>query len=209
MICTSNQPYILPARYKWRSASLALLDNASISTLTSVFMLRTRLDLISHTRRSYSHPFVSLGLTTDPSLSSIMAEVLAVLGATAASTQLAVQVTKSFIYLRDIVIKMKAAPKDVQQYTVHVEQLIALTELFKVTPELHTTITPILETCRAQATKINDAMGKLTIDDTERWYKKTKKKLQVAMKEKDINQMFERLDREKTSLIVAIAQVDR
>jgi len=138
-----------------------------------------------------------------------MAEAVGVLGAAAASAQFAVYATKTFIYLRDLVTKMKAAPEDVQNYTAHIEQLIAVTDLFKNNPALHATIEPILQACCTEAQQMGDLMKTLAFNNTDRWYRSTKKKARVAMMEKEVNQMFVRLEREKTSLIVAIAQIDR
>ena len=137
-----------------------------------------------------------------------MADPLTILGATAASTQLAVQATKSIIFLMDLRTRMNSASEDVQKYTIHVEQLINLTELFQDTPSLHTPIAPTLKTCLVQAQKILDFMQKFTVKDTENWFRKSKKKFRVALKDKEINQMFEQLEREKTSLMIAVAQVD-
>lgn len=215
MAHSSNQPYVLPAcfnlhmwRIKRQPCCLRQHINHHLKIDLELRFIYQELSFFKH--GLCLRPYVWPGHIADPSsASSIMAESLAVLGAVAGSTQLAVQAAKSFIYLRDLVIKMKAAPEEVRRHTVHVEQLIALTELFKTTPELHATIKPTLSTCLEQAQDINRFLETIVIHDKEKWFGRTTKKFRVARKEKETNQMFERLEREKTSLIVAIAQVDK
>jgi len=138
-----------------------------------------------------------------------MADPLTILGATAASTQLLVQTGKSIAFLFDLQSKMKAAPVEVQRLTVHIDQLIALSELFKENPSLHGPITPYLDTCLARANDILTLIQKYTITDDDGRLDKANKSFKIAWKDKDILRMFSRLEEEKSAMVLAIQQVDR
>jgi hypothetical protein len=113
-------------------------------------------------------------------------------------------------FLWDLYSKMKRAPESIHRQIVQVEQLLGLSRLFLQNSSLQKdSVASILGTCLLQAQKFHDFLRKISVIDTDGRFKKMKKSFEAAMKEKEIIVLFDQLERDKTSLMLCIQEIDR
>jgi hypothetical protein len=135
---------------------------------------------------------------------------LSVLGAAAASSQLLQQGAKITKFLWDLHSKMKNSPETIHKEIVQIEQLIDLSRLFLQSPSLQKdSVASILGTCLLRAQEFDQELQKVSVHDSDGKFKKLKKTFEAVMKEKEIVQLFDQLEREKSSLMLCIQQIDK
>ncbi len=138
-----------------------------------------------------------------------MADPVAILGATAAASQLAEQGSKILICIFKVYSRIKDAPGAVQNGLIQVEQLIGLSRLVIQNPALQTdSVASILSTCLRLARKLQFILTQLIPVQGSGRASRLEKALTAVIKERDINELFEKLDREKTSLTVCIEEIN-
>ncbi len=134
---------------------------------------------------------------------------LSVLGAAAASSQLLEQGAKVTKFLWDLYSKMKDSPEQIRRQIIQIEQLLSLSRLFLENPALQKdSVASMLGSCLLRAQEFHRFLGKLSVRDSDGQFKKLKKSLDAVMKEDKIVVLFDNLEREKSSLILCIQEID-
>jgi hypothetical protein len=134
---------------------------------------------------------------------------LSILGAVAAASQLFEQGLKITSFLYELYGKAKEAPESIQKQTVKVEQLIDLALLVKENPSLQTeAVASILRTCLRTAEQFQKTLKKVSIADEDGKWKKAGKVASALFKDKEIIQYFDEIEKEKTSLVLCIQEID-
>jgi hypothetical protein len=134
---------------------------------------------------------------------------LTVLGAVAAATQLVEQGIKITQFLGELYSKVQDAPESVRKQLVHVEQLIDIARLIIQSPSLQEeSVVSILRTCLRQAADIQNLLKKVSVVDKDGQLKKIRKAFAAVMKEKEIDALFDNLEREKSSLALCIQEIN-
>jgi hypothetical protein len=138
-----------------------------------------------------------------------MAEALVILGAVAASSQLAEQCLGIIKLIAGLYLKFRNAPESIRRQTVQVEQLIAITRLVQHNPSLQTDlVASILRNCFAAAGQLEEELRKLSISAGDGKIKKIWTAIVGLTKEEKILALFERLDQEKSILALCIETID-
>jgi hypothetical protein len=139
-----------------------------------------------------------------------MADPLSVLGAVAAASQLLEQGANVTTFLWGLYSKIKHAPESIRKQIIQVEQLLGLSRLFLQHPSLQKdSVASILGTCLLRAQEFQNFLKKILVTDTDGRFKKLKKSFEAVMKEKEIIVLFDHLEKEKTSLMLCIQEIDR
>jgi hypothetical protein len=139
-----------------------------------------------------------------------MADPLSILGAVAAASQLLEQGADLTKFLWELYSKMKNAPESIRKQIFQVEQLLGLSRLFLQNSSLQKDyVASILGICILRAQEFHCFLKKMSVVDTDGRFKKIKKSFEVVMKEKEIVVLLDHLEREKTSLMLCIQEVDR
>jgi len=135
---------------------------------------------------------------------------LTVLGAIAGATQLVQQGSVLIKFISDLCSKLAAAPEEHRKQSEQMRQLLDLFYLFLQTPALQkNSFAAILITCMQKAVKFEKRLTKLAVTDGETRVIKWKKSLQFVMADKKMNGILDELERDKSSLILGIQQIDR
>jgi hypothetical protein len=135
---------------------------------------------------------------------------LTVLGGTAAAAQLLQQGANITKFLWDLYSKMKDSPAAIRRQTIQIEQLLDLSRLFLQIASLQTdSVASILGTCLLQAQQFQQILKKVAVTGSDGQFKTLKKSFEAVMKEKEIVQLFDNLEREKSLLMLCIQQIDK
>jgi N-terminal domain on NACHT_NTPase and P-loop NTPases len=131
-----------------------------------------------------------------------------VLGALAAASQLAEQGLRIAVFISELYVKVRDAPESIRRQSIQIQQLIDIAKLIEHTPPLQTTsVESILRNCVGEAEKLQEILGKVSTAAGDGRVKKMWKALDVVAKEKMINILFTRLEREKSSLVLCIETI--
>jgi len=135
---------------------------------------------------------------------------LTILGGTAAASQLLQQGANITKFLWDLYSKMKDSPAANRRQTIQIEQLLDLSRLFLQNASLQTdSVASILGTCLLQAQQFQQVLKKVAVTSSDGQLKTLKKSFEAVMKEREIVQLFDNLEREKSSLMLCIQQIDK
>jgi hypothetical protein len=138
-----------------------------------------------------------------------MADPLSILGAAAASAQFLKQGFDLNKFLWDLYSKMKDAPESIRNQIVQIEQLIGLSRLFLENKSLQTdSVASILSTCLLRAQEFRNLLKKTAATDADGRFVRVHQSLTAVMKEKEIAAPFVKLERDKSSLILCIQEID-
>lgn len=137
------------------------------------------------------------------------AEVLGVLGAVAAASQVAEQCLKIIGFISGIYKAVRDAPESIQKQVVQAEQLLGIATLIEYNVSLQTNpVTSILRSCQQEAEKLLDTLSKISIAASDGKATKLWKALDGTTKEKKILKHLETLEQQKSSLALCIATID-
>lgn len=134
---------------------------------------------------------------------------LSILGAIAASSQIAQQSYDAIKFLNDIKTQMKNGPKKIRGQIQHIEQFINLLVLVMKNTSLQTSeVSLVVKTCSNSAQDIKDSLESYlaTPDDGKRV--KLRKAFTGVRAEKKISSMIADLEREKSLLSLYIQKID-
>ncbi|TGO17030.1 hypothetical protein BTUL_0021g00270 [Botrytis tulipae] len=134
---------------------------------------------------------------------------LSILGAIAASSQIAQQSYDAIKFLNDINTQMQNGPKKIRGQIQHIEQFIALLVLVINNTSLQTSeISSVVKTCLGSAKDIKDCLGSYlaTADDKKRV--KLRKAFTAVRAENKIASMIADLERERSLLSLYIQNID-
>ena len=135
---------------------------------------------------------------------------LTILGGTAVASQLLQQGANITKFLWDLYSKMKDSPAANRRQTIQIEQLLDLSRLFLQNASLQTdSVASILGTCLLQAQQFQQVLKKVAVTSSDGQLKTLKKSFEAVMKEREIVQLFDNLEREKSSLMLCIQQIDK
>ena len=135
---------------------------------------------------------------------------LTILGGTAAASQLLQQGANITKFLWDLYSKMKDSPAANRRQTIQIEQLLDLSRLFLQNASLQRdSVASILGTCLLQAQQFQQVLKKVAVTSSDGQLKTLKKSFEAVMKEREIVQLFDNLEREKSSLMLCIQQIDK
>ncbi len=135
---------------------------------------------------------------------------LSILGATAAASQLLQQGANITKFLWGLYSKMKDSPATIRRQIIQIEQLLDLSRLFLQNPSLQTdSVASILGTCLLQTQQFQRILKEVAVTDSHSRFKTLKKSFEAMMKEKEIVQLFDNLEREKSSLMLCVQQIDK
>jgi hypothetical protein len=93
---------------------------------------------------------------------------------------------------------------------VQIEQLVDISRLVKKNPSLQESesIASILGSCVKTVTKFLNVLGRFLVTDEDGKVKKVQKVFTALLKEKEVVHFFGDLEREKSSLIICIQDID-
>ncbi|KAF7890835.1 uncharacterized protein EAF01_010644 [Botrytis porri] len=134
---------------------------------------------------------------------------LSVLGAIAASSQIAQQSYDAIKFLNDIKTQMQHGPKKIRGQIQHIEQFITLLALVIKNTSLQTSeVSSVVRTCSNSAKDIKDSLESYlaTPDDGKRV--KLRKAFTGVRAEKKLSSMIADLEREKSLLSLHIQRID-
>jgi|SRR5579862_3561513 len=138
-----------------------------------------------------------------------MAEALIVLGAVAASSQLAEQCLGIIKLIAGLYLRFRNAPESIRKQTVQVEQLIAISRLVQHNPSLQTDlVASVLGNCFAVAGQLGEELRKLSVSAGDGKVEGIWTVIVGLTKEEKILALFERLDQEKSMLALCIEAID-
>jgi N-terminal domain on NACHT_NTPase and P-loop NTPases len=138
-----------------------------------------------------------------------MAEVLGVLGALAAASQLAEQSLKIANFISDLYFKVRDAPESIRKESLQLEQLIDIVKLIEHNPPLQTDLVEsILRNCVGEAKNLQEILANISTAARDGKAKKLWRALDGVAKEKRILALFANLEREKSSLALCIKTID-
>jgi hypothetical protein len=131
-----------------------------------------------------------------------MADPLTALGALAATAQLAEQVIKVSGLIYELYTNIQQAAKIIGSRMLAVNRLISISRLIMTNAALQTeAIALVLGTCLNTAAKLKSVLEKMKGN-------RLKQAVLVMAKEKEIIGMFDELEKEKSSLMLCIQEVD-
>jgi hypothetical protein len=132
-----------------------------------------------------------------------------ILGAAAAASQLFEQGLKITRFLYELYGKANEATESIQKQTVKVEQLIDLAILVEQNPSLQTeAVASILGTCLRTTEQFQKTLKRVSVTDNDGKWKKVSKIASALFKEKEIIRLFDEIEKEKTSLVLCIQEID-
>jgi hypothetical protein len=137
-----------------------------------------------------------------------MADPLTIVGAAATSAQLLEQAFKITQLVYEVYSKIRKAPAFVAERLDHIEQLIGIAKVIQQSAALQTNeIAAALNVCLDKTRKIHLKLKEALPGDNDKRWHRMKKSLVVVFQKNDFVTLFEDLDREKASLILAIQSI--
>jgi len=137
-----------------------------------------------------------------------MADPLTILGATAASTQLLEQAFKIAQLIYEVYSEIRKAPAFVADRLRHIEQLISIAKVIQQSPALQIDeVVGVLNMCMDKTRRIHPKLKEALPGNDDRRWKRLTKSLIVIFQKKDIVTLFDDLEREKSSLMLAILAI--
>ena len=134
---------------------------------------------------------------------------LSVLGAVAASAQFVEQGMKLATFLRGLYSQMKDAPESIRRQIIQIEQLLSLSRLFLQNLSLQKdSVASILGNCILRARELEVILKDLSVTGTDGRFKRLKKKFETVMRQADIVALFDKLECDKSSLILSMQEID-
>ena len=138
-----------------------------------------------------------------------MAEVLAVLGAIAAASQIAEQCVDIAKTIYSLYSKIHDAPNSIRSQISLVEQLITITRLIEPNTSLQTeTMASALETCLETTQQLSVEFSKISASASDSRVRRVWKNLVSLIAEEKLQGLFAQLEQRKSSLILCIQTVD-
>ncbi|CZR68475.1 uncharacterized protein PAC_18374 [Phialocephala subalpina] len=132
-------------------------------------------------------------------------ELIAVLGVAASAAQLIDYSLRVIGTISEIYSRVEDAPKRVVRYTAQINQIIAASKAIEEYQDLHTLLVDTqLQNTLAEIKHLHKALGAIHRDYTTGSSRKRVWKAIVGSNEKRILTSFERLEKEKTALILCI-----
>lgn len=131
------------------------------------------------------------------------------LGAAAAGLQLGVAAFKTVNYLVDLKSKIEDGPEHIRGQTEQVDQLIALTSLFEQNMTIQPQTKSSLDACLAKSRHIKEVLDGLTFEERDRKRVKLRRGVAMGLREKELHNLFDELEAEKTALILRIQKIDQ
>lgn len=134
-----------------------------------------------------------------------------VLGAVAATVQLAEILTRSVITISKIYRRVADAPEYVQRANNQLNQLIALLTLlqpylkFSASALASKEIYTVLEDCQQKAHELADVLERLLLEHTRSSWKVSWSAVKCLKKQERINQIIDHLERDKSTLVLWVA----
>lgn len=111
--------------------------------------------------------------------------------------------------LYQLYAKTRDAPELVQKQITQIEQLIDLSRLIIQNPSLQKdSVASVLSTCLKSAYEFQEVLRRISATEDDGRFEKARKAFSAVMKEKDIAQSFDDLERGKSSLILCIQAID-
>jgi hypothetical protein len=137
-----------------------------------------------------------------------MADPLSILGAIAAASQLAQQASEIVKSFSDLYAKIQDAGESIRTRMLHIEQLIEISKLIAKTPALQTTaIQSVLVSCLRTAITLREVLQELSSDEEGR-LRRIMKAVRAVRKEDKITILLDNIERDKSSLVLCIDQID-
>ncbi|TGO69307.1 hypothetical protein BELL_0780g00030 [Botrytis elliptica] len=134
---------------------------------------------------------------------------LSILGAIAASSQIAQQSYDAIKFLNDIKTQMQNGPKKIRGQIQHIEQFINLLALVIKNTSLQTSeVYSVVKTCSNSAKDIKDSLESYLATPDEAKRVKLRKAFTAVRSEKKISSMIADLEREKSLLSLHIQKID-
>ncbi|KAF7891171.1 uncharacterized protein EAF02_001496 [Botrytis sinoallii] len=134
---------------------------------------------------------------------------LSILGAIAASSQIAQQSYDAIKFLNDIKTQMQNGPKKIRGQIQHIEQFINLLALVIKNTSLQTSeVSSVVKTCSNSAKDIKDSLESYLATPDEGRRVKLRKAFTAVRSEKKISSMIVDLEREKSLLSLHIQKID-
>ena len=131
------------------------------------------------------------------------------LGVATASSQIAVQIVETAISIVDFFKKLKDAPELVRKQNAHVEQLIDIARLIAQNTSLQTDVTArILGSCLQAVEELQGRLKKGTSNSADGTPAKIYKALLSTMNGKNVQTILSQLERDKSSLMLCIQEID-
>ncbi|KAF5870455.1 putative kinesin light chain protein [Botrytis fragariae] len=134
---------------------------------------------------------------------------LSILGAIAASSQIAQQSYDAIKFLNDIKTQMQNGPKKIRGQIQHIEQFITLLALVIKNTSLQTSeVSSVVKTCSNSAKDIKDSLESYLATPDEGKRVKWRKAFTAVRSEKKISSMIADLEGEKSLLSLHIQRID-
>lgn len=134
---------------------------------------------------------------------------LSILGAIAASSQIAQQSYDAIKFLNNIKTQMQNGPKKIRGQIQHIEQFINLLALVIKNTSLQTSeVYSVVKTCSDSAKDIKGSLESYLATPDERKRVKLRKAFTAVRSEKKISSMIADLEREKSLLSLHIQKID-
>jgi hypothetical protein len=134
---------------------------------------------------------------------------LSVLGAVSAASQLIEMGLKLTLFLSELYSKTQDAPELVRKRTVQIEQLVDLSRLIINNPSLQRdSIASALSTCLRTVQQFQEVLKKVSVAEDDGKFQRARKGFAAVVKEKEIVRFINDLEREKSSLILCIQEID-
>jgi hypothetical protein len=146
---------------------------------------------------------------TETSLCIIAMDPLTVLGAASSAAQLLQQGTQLVKFLYDLRLKMKEAPEKIQRQSRQVQQLSLFLELFLHNASLQKdSVALVLNTCLQRSQELQSYLDDMSPNKAKGRLRKFRRAFKSVVKEHDTAILFDSLEREKTSLMLCIQEID-
>lgn len=138
-----------------------------------------------------------------------MGEPLTILGGIAASSQIAGQLISLSVKIYELYQEIQDAPPLIRKQLKHVEQLSGIARLILENRGLQTdSVASVLGTCLCEVHELRRLLQSCKAPDKSRSAVKFQKTLIAVMNGKKVRDLFERLDREKASLLLCVQEAD-
>lgn len=147
---------------------------------------------------------------TEISFCNLTMDPLTVLGAASSAAQLLQHETQIVKFLYDLRLKMKEASEQIQRQSFQVEQLSLFLELFLRNASLQKdSVVLVLDACLQRCQELQSYLDDMSPDKAKGRLSKFRKPFKSVVKEHDTAVLFDSLEREKTSLMLCIQEIDR
>ena len=138
-----------------------------------------------------------------------MAEVLGVLGAVAAASQITQQCIHIAKIITSLCSKIRDAPNSIRSQIVQVEQLITITSLIECNTSLQTDLmASVLRTCSETTRQLLDELSKISTSAGDGRVRRVWRGLAGLMVEDKLQGLFAQLEQRKSSLALHIGTID-